>query len=697
MIKKHRLPTVAPGPVAAGLLAAALLLPELADAQAWDPIPRLDAGARSAVASGLDARAFRGLEDCLAAYPAASGARYFAAAVDVSDPSGSRDSSPLAATEYASAVARAWEGRMRDGDVVIVFAVANRAVAVDAGARWSRLGFAGEMVDLTLETSSYGDDARDGRYGAAICQLARDVEQTLAGLAPGAPNAAPEAAQRAPSKSAARPSPPQRDDAAGCAWPLLLLGALAGAVAFGWTKRRRASTARARAEAEVERWRLHLGDVADGLLQLESEHPLYFTATERWSGESLEADRRCARAVNRVYSLYSTAHELQQRAEAELATGGAWDSGPYDESWGLLNTEPVQLHGRDARRLSLGDDEGGEAVYDGPSAGLLEAIDAAHADALASLGAVTDIENAFYAASERAEEAAADATDAAERRSELGHSTAHLLARLDPALDERRRVQAELMGDPLTASARLDALAATLEDVARLGDAGNRIAETLRGATAETLGAVEERIADVRSRGFKLHEPGFDPDLQLDRGHRQSRDIEEALEAGDEERAITEHARLGRGLEELAQMIDASVDARTDVPGEVDDLAAALAELDGRLPASRRLLGELRDRYALDAFVGASDNLEELDPVRREIARGLDSIRDDHAAERYLAALEDLDTCRRLVQEGHALLDEIESVSDVLDAERRQALAGLEALVERQRTLREALDRTGVG
>ncbi|MEM1180366.1 MAG: hypothetical protein AAGM22_18630 [Acidobacteriota bacterium] len=674
------------------LLVVGLLLPSALAAQAWDPIPRLSPGARSAVGSGLDAAAFRGLEGCLAAYPAKSGTRYFAAAVDVSDPSGSRAPSPMAAVDYADAVRSAWGDRLRERDVVIVFSVANRATAVSAGPSWNRLGFEGEMVDLTIETSSYGDFARDGRYGAAVCQLAQDVERTLAGLAPGgvrSDSAAPVVPR------ADRPARRAGESAGlGCGW--LFFALLAGGVFFFWNRRRKTARAKEKAEVDIEQWRQRLGAVADRLLQLESEHPLYFTATERWSGESLEADRRCARAVNRVYSLYSTAHELQQRAEAELATGEASDPGPYEEAWRLLNTEAIQLTGRDSARLTLADGDGDDDVYSGPSAGLLDATDAAYAEALESLGAVAEIESAFYAASERAEKAADAATEACRSRSELGLSTAHLLARLEPALEERRHVQAELMGDPLSASARLAALAETLEDVARIGEAGNQVARSLGSTTSEALEALGERIVTVRAEGLKLLEPGFDPDLQLDRGYRQRRDIEEAFQAGDEERAITEHARLGRGLEQLNQMIDASLAAREDLPRDADDLAADLEALGQRLPASTRILQQLRERYAPEAFADVSDNLEELDPVRAEITGGIESVRADHAEQRYLAALEDLETCRRLLGEGRALLDEIDKVSETLDGQRQEASSGLEALLEDRRPVRESSSQPGV-
>ncbi|MEM6796710.1 MAG: hypothetical protein AAF725_22245, partial [Acidobacteriota bacterium] len=462
------------------------------------------------------------------------------------------------------------------------------------------------------------------------------------------------------------------------------LAALGSVLGLGTTlvalvrqRRRAAGEARDHLETEIERWRTELDGAADRLLELEKSHPLYFTAEQRWTGESLELDRRCARLVNRTYQLYSSAHRQLQAAAEGLEAAVAekpQSSKAYGRGWSLLHDQVVSLESEEAGGLE--------------ASALLTELDAAERQARVALAEVAELESAFREVAQRADAAAVRALGACTRRAELDLSTEHLTLHLEPALDEKERIERELATDPTRALAGFEAVLATLVETAERAERGNRLADRLRGQAPDRLDDLRERVERLRGDGWSLAEPGFDPDLRLDRGERQLSGIEERLEAGQEIEAEEEHAALLLGLDELEKMIETAVEARQRIVHEIARLEGEVVRLRERLPGARNTLRRLRREHATTAFEAADDNLDDLVPVLDEIDGWIQHIREDHSEQRYLSAVEDAETAGQLLGDGDALIDEIEGALRALEAQRESAGRELDRAEARAAELR---------
>ncbi|MEM9598781.1 MAG: hypothetical protein AAGD06_31225, partial [Acidobacteriota bacterium] len=295
---------------AAALLLLAAAAGSAGWAQSWDPFPTLPKGTQAAVTPGLDGPEYDPLRQCLGEPRSATGARYYAAVLEISDAGGSTSPEASDAVPYADALYGAWRADLDpQRHVLMVVSLVNRGIAIHPGTHWTNLGFEGAHITSVIDESRFGPFARSGFMADALCALAEDVDAELARLATRA-----EARDGTSRESA---SPPQQRRSTGGSGPslrsllLVLLfggGLLAMAAYFFLSRRRR--RAKARADEEIERWQGKIGTAAERLLAMENKYPLYFsTRNLRWDGESEDLDQACADAVNRVYLLYSKAFE----------------------------------------------------------------------------------------------------------------------------------------------------------------------------------------------------------------------------------------------------------------------------------------------------------------------------------------------------------------------------------------------------
>lgn len=686
-------------------LCAVILLwaPVFTGAQEWDSFPQLPPSQQVAVKLSLDGPHWDLLRSCLKDFESAVNATYFAAVVDISSSNGSPSPDFSDAIPYVEALYQAWKpnGRLDPSDhILMVIAIQNRVVAVHPGLRWADRGFSGGAIKTTVDASEFPRYARGGDHAQALCALAGAIDAELArrvASAEGAAVAPPrlDEIERPPQTLAADRDPLDRETGGGAqdrdALPtarsrgdalrsytltwilgLLLLGVLLLGLVF---QRRRCQRARQRMRGALERWRTRLGHAADHLLDLENCHPLYFTAPgRRWSGQTQSLDAACADAVNHVYLLYSKAFELRDEAEqmAARAEQATLDHRPFEAVWELLHQSTI--------RLETGEAEERRRIfsplrqqYEGTAATLLDDLDGAHGVALArldELAAVVERRREQRASAEASVDLACSACD---RRDELGLPSDHLRAALVPLLTVLQEVDGSLAVDPVAANARLDQLLEPLATLAARGVSGNATIDELRGPIDELGRTLRREIERLRTAGFKLQEPGFQPDLRLDRAAREAQRIAEQVARGKEEIAAGELVDLGRGLRELADQLRASEAARDGVPAALLELDTAVDGLQRRLPEGRANLAFLHREHAETGFEGAADNLDELASLLAQVGETMPHIRDDHQAERYLSALADLEDCHELLTAGHLLMDEIAHARAELDAARDRA------------------------
>jgi len=677
------------------IVGALLAFPAPSPAQAWDGFPPLPRGERAAIATALDDGSFDALRECLAGFQPLSGAEFYAAVVEVTDPGGSASPTGADATAYADALAADWLARGQldpEGHVLMVLGLANRTVAVRPGDLWAGLGFEGGEVAGAIAASDFRTLAAEGYPAEALCTLARDLDQRLVSLIE---NPQP-AASAPPPPRRAEPEPKSGGGPSAFFW-ILLLGAVAAGFFFQTRRRRRA---RSRAESELERWRERLSVGAERLLELEREHPLYFaTGALRWSGESQTLDQSTADAVNQLYLIYSEAYNLSGQAQRELESAGrgfSFSGAKYDKVFELLRETEIRFETGEAetqRRIFL--PLGRE--YRNTAANLLDDLDTAYREASEELDQVAEIDERRYALAQEVDTQAAAAVAETAKRAELGLATGHLDELLEPLLARKDEVRETLGTDPVAAIRALEELAQALPKVRDRAWLGNGLVERLRGQLAERGRALREKVESLRAEGLKLDEPGFQPDVRLDRGVREAQKVEELLAGGEEEKAAGLAAELGRALDELEEQLGAIERARGEVLANLSEIEEVVGQLRARIPAARSTLERLEREHAPEAFREAADNLDELAEVLADVDEWREHILEDHREERYLSALADLEECQELVVAGRELLDEIDRAEAELEAARERARELAEEVGREADDLESRAGTEGVG
>lgn len=452
---------------------------------------------------------------------------------------------------------------------------------------------------------------------------------------------------------------------------LLPLVLVALGLVFIYGQRRVRNRARQAMHEELERWRGRLANASERLLDLERRFPLYFAlGSRRWKGASQKLDQECADAVNLLHLLYSRAFELRDRAEQEAERIGETRlfSAPYTAVVKMLRDTPVCFETGEAeprRRIFLPL----QREFKGTAAQVVDALEATYADAVERLEGAEALEARAQEISRQVDETLATLQQDVSARADLGMPVEALEEELEELAERHRAATAE-SSDPLTGVRLLEELAEPLATLGGRTRSGNQVADRLRGPVRELGQRLRAEVGRLRENGFELREPGFQPDLVLDRSARESDRILDLVATRQEAEAERRLADLERLLAELGEQMAASERARDGVPGRVEELADATARLRRRIPEGRTALEAMRSEHALEAFLPSSDNLEELATLLAQVDSTLGQIRDDHAAQRYLSALADVAEVEELLAVGNGLIDEIGEARSMLAAAR---------------------------
>ncbi len=456
-----------------------------------------------------------------------------------------------------------------------------------------------------------------------------------------------------------------------------IFAAILAAAFLVWAGRRRARRAMAAIDArqELDAWSRAMEQASARLLDLEQHHPAYFVpGATRWSGASKKHDQAAADAVNRAFLFYAKAQELLAAARREADGAGPLSVAPFHEALRLLRDAKVVFETGEAetrRRIFLPLSK----RYEGTARAVLHELDRAYEEAVKLLDHIAALASSSAKHTDDAARAAADALAACKEREDLALPVAHLAERLRPALDRQREASAAALTDPEGSMAILAAAAPDLAEVARLARVGNEAIRRLRGPLFDRGRAIDRDLARLRAEGFRLDEPGLAADARLARARREIDEAIALVARGREEEGALRAAQIDADLQQLERDLASTEQARAEVPRELDAILAAEQGLRARIPAAEERLRELAAEHARAAFAIESDNLDELREVLASLARFHEHVRAEHAAERYLSAIEDVRTMRSLLSAGDELLVEIDAIRARLDAARRSSNA----------------------
>lgn len=161
-------------------------LPARAEAQKWDFYPPIGPE-HAGIKPSLDGPAYDALRTCLTEFESAVGAQYFAGVVDISDYEGREGKDYSDAVPYVDAyfkhILRLGQPSLdTETHILMVLSIKNRGIAIHPGNKWVDLGFAQQEIKNTIDSSRFGQTARDGDLGGALCYLVGAVDQKLLGL-----------------------------------------------------------------------------------------------------------------------------------------------------------------------------------------------------------------------------------------------------------------------------------------------------------------------------------------------------------------------------------------------------------------------------------------------------------------------------------------------------------------------------------
>ena len=435
---------------------------------------------------------------------------------------------------------------------------------------------------------------------------------------------------------------------------------------FGYRRRSEHNRQASMLRQELAEWDTKLSNASSRLMELEQTYPFYFSAgTERWEGESAELDQECANAVNHAYLLYSEATKLQERAQTLLEECGAFSITPLEKGWSLLHDKTITFETgetEDRRKIFLPLTR----KYEGTAGELLSDLDARYNEAMSRLDEVQNVFKRAGDLSTKARQTTSSALDAVQARKELELPFEHLSEPLKSAHQRYQKAESLVETDPVQATEIYEEIIPKVEGLQEQATSGNEMVEAVRGRLAERGKALRGKVEELRNSGFEVEEPGFNPDVRLDRTRRDARRVEQLVRDGSEEEAESLFAEIEPAFDELERMLETIEEAREAIPEDVDEIEQARTKLQKRIPEAKEILGGLKNKYAPATFAAESNNLNELEGVLEELASWTKHIRADHEKQHYLSATADVETARRLIEEGKQLLDAIDQIEEDL-------------------------------
>ena len=302
--------------------------------------------------------------------------------------------------------------------------------------------------------------------------------------------------------------------------------------------------------------------------------------------------------------------------------------------------------------------------------------------------------DALEQAHETAREAAAtlDTTIAAtaarlEKLAARGRSAAPFQAGMAEVVRGAGLAKHDLEADPVAARGRIEEHAATLDRVAARIEAVETADDRRRQAVADA-DEIARQVQAKRSEGWRLDEPGADPDARLGASRQEVELAARLLDAGEIAGGEGHVERAEKYNAEARGLLESIVAARTKVDEMLPTCTARLEALAARREQTRRGLEHVAAAYAEASWADIADNAakadEGLDRARTLLAETRTAA--DRSRQHYFRAV-------ALLEEAVRQEDWVEGLQAAVE-DRRAEFDGLRAsLPGRHQAVRERVDR----
>ena len=426
-------------------------------------------------------------------------------------------------------------------------------------------------------------------------------------------------------------------------------------------------------ETELARWSKALGAASDRLLDLEREFSLYFdSGRAAWSGESAELDQQCADEVNRLFLMFAKAQDIYNAAKQATDDAPVLRVTALERVLERLHTAKItiEMGERETQRrifLPL------SREYTASAAKLLEDLAGTYTRAVELLQAATSLIERVDTLRVEVADLSADAERGVRARTDAGLPTEHLEQHARQGDADRLAGRSIAANDPKQAVDYFVQARDHLHECLRLTELGNEAMVGVRETLPARRDTISQRVAALRSDGFAVLEPGFDPEHELERLTRVGSTVLQQLREPDDERAGATWRAIVTDLDNLDHGIELTERAREGVPRRLAELESQHRQNDGRVPDATRILKQLQTAHATAAYERESDNVDEIAALRDVVITGFESARAAHATQHYLAARSDVETLAQAIAHREALLDELETILERLEIARKQA------------------------
>ena len=422
---------------------------------------------------------------------------------------------------------------------------------------------------------------------------------------------------------------------------------------------RRARTAhfRALANEELGRWEKMLGTAGTRMLDLQNEHAVLLGESdlvERFGGETAEPVGRVAAKVDELFMMYEVACNFVKEVKQTLDSAGSLNKKKAVEAWMRLSGDVI-IEDAAVGPIRLFLSEHPTRVISATE--LLQNMDSVFSEALKE---VETLETQCSQVWQRLDEIQATllaCEEIASRLDEIAVMSEQMMEELTEGQQTQAQLKSDSERDPFGAAASVANLAeitATLLQRYERLDKALTIAQKVPTRLEETM----NRIAELRaSKGMRLTEPGFEPEIMGDHVEASIRDCYQSTEDGEDERALMDAEEAEDLCEELDGLIEETLKSKENSSTEIKEQTKRHQRLTTPLPEKAKHISDLRKCHADEALQPALDNVDE---AKTALEYAITCLNDATAAvseteQRYLGGAE-------LIKRAVGALDDVEDL-----------------------------------
>ena len=593
----------------------------------------------------------------IAAAKQSSGRDYRVVVVDATDAGDAAGLLERVIARWREDSARSQGGFNPAGDVTIVLDVGDRQIAMDVP--WALEASAGlnrGTLERELISTIFVPRAKDGLYDAGLAELVAATERWVDDRA----------ADRRRKEEASRVFATRT-------LPLGLLGlgtaGLLGGLAVQWTRHGRRVRAAREKLAAFKADVVGLSDLLDAQQErhrmLPHSDPDFVTPMQGMTRSTYDAVQA---SIRRYRERWLSLMDVWEKAQASIDREWFLGTRAADEAITLLDSAEA--------RPPLADVA---AECRAP----LDALETAHERARESASAL--------------DAAIAEADGRLKGIATRGRSSAPFQATLTDVSRARVRAGEGVERGPVAARGGLEDARATLDAVVTRLDAFEA-ADDRRQAAVGRIAEVRRLVAQRRADGWRLDEPGANPNDRLDGAARQADLAAQLLDSGEIDVANGHLDVAERSVGEAAALLENIVAARAKARDLLPACAARVEQLVVRRQEALAATQRLAESYADASWSDVADNVARaddglqrvrtlLDEAQAAIAPGLQhDLRGAALLEETVRQLDWVEACLAAVIDRLAELDELRAALPGRHDAATRRVAALEQRLGRQRT-----------